>query len=191
MAFVMDLKTCDAQGLRDYFDHLATQGVWFAEEMAANLGEVEIFQRAELMERTRLWVGLTVFEKMEKAIRNQIHGIELTTDGALGQRTARLNQPYLSDPLNPTPGEGQGLLVHDNRALWNLLNRAADHGSDGMPHGAQYALEFSLFPPHPGQVLTLMEFQAGYCRKDQQPGHIEVEIDPHSKTVVSNVILTP
>ena len=35
-------------------------------------------------------------------------------------------------------------------------------GSDGMPHGVEYALQWSLFPPFPGQRLTLAELVAGY-----------------------------
>lgn len=39
-------------------------------------------------------------------------------------------------------------------------------GSDGMPHGMQHALQSSLFPPYPGQRLTIKEFIAGYCMPD-------------------------
>jgi len=35
-------------------------------------------------------------------------------------------------------------------------------GSDGMPHGVEYALQWSLFPVYPGQVLKIEEFIAGY-----------------------------
>jgi predicted amidohydrolase YtcJ len=35
-------------------------------------------------------------------------------------------------------------------------------GSDGMPHGPEYALQWSLFPDYPGQALSLEEFEAGY-----------------------------
>ena len=34
--------------------------------------------------------------------------------------------------------------------------------SDGMPHGAEYAVQWSLFPPWAGQRLTLAELVAGY-----------------------------
>lgn len=39
-------------------------------------------------------------------------------------------------------------------------------GSDGMPHGMMSALQSSLFPPFPGQVLTMSEFKKGYCIPD-------------------------
>jgi hypothetical protein len=35
-------------------------------------------------------------------------------------------------------------------------------GSDGMPHGAEYALRCSLSPEFEGQRLSLGEFEAGY-----------------------------
>ena len=35
-------------------------------------------------------------------------------------------------------------------------------GSDGMPHGLEYALQWSLFPAFPGQRLALAELEAGY-----------------------------
>lgn len=43
-------------------------------------------------------------------------------------------------------------------------------GSDGMPHGIQPALQSALFPPFPGQAITLPEFQAGYCLPGSEPG---------------------
>jgi len=49
-------------------------------------------------------------------------------------------------------------------------------GSDGMPHGIQYALEQSLFPPFPGQELKLEEFVVGYCVDGFEHGSIEIEI---------------
>jgi len=50
-------------------------------------------------------------------------------------------------------------------------------GSDGMPHGITTALQTSLFPPFPGQRLTLDEFIAGYCMPDKSYGQVEIEAD--------------
>ena len=49
-------------------------------------------------------------------------------------------------------------------------------GSDGMPHGADAALNAALFPPYPIQKLSIDEFVAGYCMPDQSTGVINVEI---------------
>jgi predicted amidohydrolase YtcJ len=63
-------------------------------------------------------------------------------------------------------------------------------GSDGMPHGAQYALEQTLFPPVPGQALSLEEFVAGYCMPDKENGYVDIEIDEEKQSVTTRVILT-
>jgi predicted amidohydrolase YtcJ len=62
-------------------------------------------------------------------------------------------------------------------------------GSDGMPHGAAAALREALFPPFPGQRLTLEEFRAGYCLPDFGPGRLDVEIDEARKKVSVRVRL--
>jgi len=62
-------------------------------------------------------------------------------------------------------------------------------GSDGMPHGAQYALESALFPPFPGQTLTLDEFIAGYCMPDLENGFIDVTIDCENRKISTEVTL--
>jgi hypothetical protein len=54
-------------------------------------------------------------------------------------------------------------------------------GSDGMPHGVEYALRSSLFPPNQIQTLHLDEFIAGYCMPDLSQGSIQVEIDWNNK----------
>ncbi|MBW2368530.1 MAG: amidohydrolase family protein [Deltaproteobacteria bacterium] len=62
-------------------------------------------------------------------------------------------------------------------------------GSDGMPHGIDYALKQSLFPPYDCQRLTLEEFSAGYCMKNMEHGHIDLAIDEENKTLSTEVKL--
>ena len=62
-------------------------------------------------------------------------------------------------------------------------------GSDGMPHGARYALESALFPPYPGQELKLSEFVAGYCMPDLENGFIDIAIDEEERSVSTKVTL--
>jgi hypothetical protein len=57
----------------------------------------------------------------------------------------------------------------ENNSLRMLIDEAgfvpgADliFGSDGMPHGPEYALQWSLFPAYEEQRLSLPEFEAGY-----------------------------
>jgi predicted amidohydrolase YtcJ len=60
-------------------------------------------------------------------------------------------------------------------------------GSDGMPHGASYALQSALFPPLPGQRLSLPEFVAGYCMPDLENGFIDVAIDYENREIITEV----
>lgn len=62
-------------------------------------------------------------------------------------------------------------------------------GSDGMPHGAQCALQQALFPPFESQRLSLEEFRAGYCMPDEEHGCIEAEIDERHRSVRVSVTL--
>lgn len=61
--------------------------------------------------------------------------------------------------------------------------------SDGMPHGVEPALESSLFPPHPGQRLTLEEFVQGYTLPDE-PARLLMEIDFEREKVLLKDILS-
>jgi predicted amidohydrolase YtcJ len=56
-------------------------------------------------------------------------------------------------------------------------------GSDGMPHGVEYALQWSLFPPFPGQRLTVEELVAGYGLPPEGQGHCTLSVDEDQRTV--------
>jgi len=45
-------------------------------------------------------------------------------------------------------------------------------GTDGMPHGAEFAIEQGLVPPHSGQQLTLNELAAGFSGVGVSAGKI-------------------
>ncbi|MCP4105119.1 MAG: amidohydrolase family protein [Desulfobacteraceae bacterium] len=91
----------------------------------------------------------------------------------LSETDCSLNNPFrmLIDEVGYTPGN-------------DLF-----FGSDGMPHGVDYALETSLFPPFPCQKLSLDEFIGGYCMEDMKNGCIDIEINEEKQIVFSNVIL--
>lgn len=64
-------------------------------------------------------------------------------------------------------------------------------GSDGMPHGVEWALNSALFPPQPEQRLSLEEFAAGYCLPDLERGWVELEIDePRQRVRICRVEVT-
>ncbi len=62
-------------------------------------------------------------------------------------------------------------------------------GSDGMPHGAGFALQAVLFPPRPGQRLALEEFALAYCLEDMRQGHNVVEVDREREEVSVTTVL--
>jgi len=62
-------------------------------------------------------------------------------------------------------------------------------GSDGPPHGVEYSLKVSLFPPLVGQTLQLEEIIAGYCMTGFEHGFNKVTIDYEEKTVNAQTVL--
>lgn len=50
-------------------------------------------------------------------------------------------------------------------------------GSDGMPHGVEYALQWGLFPLYREQRITVEELVAGYGPHPEGKGWSLVEID--------------
>jgi predicted amidohydrolase YtcJ len=55
-------------------------------------------------------------------------------------------------------------------------------GSDGMPHGVESAIQWSLFPPCPGQTLTVDELIAGYGA-DAGGGSSSLAVDHERRSV--------
>ncbi len=56
-------------------------------------------------------------------------------------------------------------------------------GSDGMPHGVEYALQWSLFPAHPGQRLTVDELVEGCGLAPGGRGHTLLTVDEERRKV--------
>ena len=57
-------------------------------------------------------------------------------------------------------------------------------GSDGMPHGPEYALRWSLFPAYEGQSLSVEEFAAGYGSAHGGEGEgSSFAVDPDSRSL--------
>ena len=50
-------------------------------------------------------------------------------------------------------------------------------GSDGMPHGVEFALQWTLFPAYPGQRLTVEELTAGYGLPPEGQGRSTLVVD--------------
>lgn len=56
-------------------------------------------------------------------------------------------------------------------------------GSDGMPHGVEYALQWTLFPAFPGQRLTVAELTAGFGLPPEGQGHATLAVDEAERKV--------
>jgi len=60
-------------------------------------------------------------------------------------------------------------------------------GSDGMPHGAEFALQQAFFPTYEKQKIRKEEFMDGYCIDNYTHGEISVEIDETERRVNTTV----
>jgi len=141
------------------------------------LGELVIEQLIRIVEEEKIRLPLLRIEHAQYisedlALRCKKLGIVLSMQvnfslesklfkGKLTDECLKRNNPFrmLIDKAGFTPGK-------------DLI-----FSSDGMPHGAQAALENALFPVLESQKLTLEEFVSGYCMETMQPGKISFEIN--------------
>jgi predicted amidohydrolase YtcJ len=121
MEFVMGISPCDTGRMSAFYDRLAEQGVWHAEEMTLWDGsEMEMFDRSSFSGRSRFWATLGAFMGLDDEAIARVHGIKLFADGALGARTAKLSRCYL--------GGEEGFLIYDDEKLQRHLTWAAEAG---------------------------------------------------------------
>ena len=120
-----------AAALHSFYEHLETLGIWSAEEMLlVSEQEIEWFDEAELSDRTRFWAAPDTYDSLSQSGQARVHGIKLFTDGALGVRTAALNQPYADDPAR----ENRGMLVYTDPQLERAIASAAEIGKSIAIH---------------------------------------------------------
>jgi len=106
----------NASKLKRYFQWLRSKhGVIYAEEMLlAGEKEIDAFREADLLDRTRFWCSLEMWRTLSAESREQIYGMKIFADGALGVRTAAINSPY--DNGDP------GMLMYSDDDLEELVN---------------------------------------------------------------------
>ena len=82
--------------LKRYYQWLhQEQGVIYAEEMLlAGEREIDIFREAGLLDRTRFWCSHEMWQTLSEKAKQQIYGMKIFTDGALGVRTAAVSSPF-------------------------------------------------------------------------------------------------
>ncbi len=127
LEFILKAKPCGADGLSSFFSRLAGQGVWYAEEMTLQGdAEIELFREAGLSGRTRFWAIAEIFASMGEESRKHVHGIKLFTDGAVGARTAMLEERYR--------GGEEGVLVWSEAELHDHIEAASRTGKSLSVH---------------------------------------------------------
>ena len=102
--------------LVSFFEDLLAIGIESAEEMLlVDEREIELFESSGLIDRTRFWSAPETFDRLSAEAKTKVHGLKLFTDGALGARTAALNQPYLQQPGN------LGMLMYEEPEFFELV----------------------------------------------------------------------
>jgi len=271
-----------ASHLVSFYEELERLGIWSAEEMLlAGEREIEWFDAAGLLDRTKFWAAPETFAQLSSNAKKQVEGLKLFTDGALGAHSAALWNPYQT---GHSAGDNRGILIYTDPELQEQLYAASssaksiaihaigdraieqvissleeigpsihqfpqvrlEHGqfinllqaerakqlgvtlsmqpnfnidshhyqdrlpegyaernnpfrmlidqagykpgvdlilgSDGMPHGAAFALEQSLHPPFESQRLTLHEFQAAYGSDSDKRFRTEIQLPGWDET---------
>ena len=108
--FAERLNPCTSEKLKDYYNDLLKQGVWFAEEMLLiNEDEIDLFNEAGLIDKTRFWADISNYKTLNEDAQKCIYGIKIFTDGAFGSKTANIKAPFLT-------GE-KGITVFSNDEL--------------------------------------------------------------------------
>jgi predicted amidohydrolase YtcJ len=78
-----------------FFGYLEKQGIYYAEEMLMPNEECfNILKSSPFFHRTALWADYDTYINLDKNIQEDIRGIKIFTDGAIGTKTAALHVPY-------------------------------------------------------------------------------------------------
>ena len=101
--------------LKRYYQWLhQEQGVIYAEEMLlAGEREIDIFREAGLLDRTRFWCSFEMWQTLSEKATQQIYGMKIFTDGALGVRTAAVSSPF--------DNGDHGMLMYSDEELHRLV----------------------------------------------------------------------
>ena len=113
-----------ADSLIQFYQSLESLGVGSCEELLlVDQQEINLFQEAGLIDRTRFWASPDTFESLNADARKHIYGLKLFTDGAFGARTAAVSRPYLTGSTECPDLPADGLLMYSDLALQSQLQR--------------------------------------------------------------------
>ncbi len=110
-----------------FLDVLYQKGIWRSDDML--LISKKVFNLVRAMPRgdhVETWADLETYKTLEPSVQNQLKGVKLFTDGAVGMRTAALEHGY----RNGT----NGLLLHSDSELHKLMLEASGFGKPLSVH---------------------------------------------------------
>ena len=112
---------------KGFFDFLLQKGVYYAEEMhLANEAIFSILASSPCAERTAFWTDLDTYKTLSPGVQKEIKGIKFFTDGAVGARTAALEQNYKDGK--------KGYLLYSDHHLYRVLAETAALGKAAAVH---------------------------------------------------------
>jgi predicted amidohydrolase YtcJ len=110
-----------------FFDFLFQRGVYYAAEMhLANETIYSILGSSTFARRTAYWTDLDTYKTLSPGVQKEIKGIKFFTDGAVGSRTAALEQPYQDG--------NKGYLLSSDETLYRMMGEAAALGKSAAVH---------------------------------------------------------
>ena len=112
---------------KHFFDFLFQRGVYYVEEMhLANETIFSILRASHFARRTAFWTDLDTYKTLSPGVQKEIKGIKFFTDGAVGARTAALEQNYKDGK--------KGYLLFSDENLYRMLAEAAALGKSAAVH---------------------------------------------------------
>ncbi|MFW6196072.1 MAG: amidohydrolase family protein [Thermoplasmatota archaeon] len=113
---MMDIEGITEDKISRTNDFLLERGIFSVDDMLMPSEETfKIFRDLGLAEKTTFWADLDTYAELDETSKENIEGIKLFTDGALGPRTAALNGSYIEG--------GHGVLVYEFEELRSILER--------------------------------------------------------------------
>jgi len=116
MKFLVEIEGLDEDKLDSLYDFYLEKGIWSIEDMLLPSEKaLQTFVSSGHSIRTDFWTTFPTYENLSKDAKKEIKGIKIFTDGALGPKTAALNEKY--------PGEVEGELLHTEESLSELIEK--------------------------------------------------------------------
>jgi predicted amidohydrolase YtcJ len=127
LVFLANQVEPSEERFKHFFDFLYQKGVYYIEEMhLANDKIFSILRSSPFAHRTSFWTDLETFRTLNVETQKEIKGIKFFTDGAVGARTAALEQTYINGK--------KGYLLFPDESLHHMLAETAPLGKDLAVH---------------------------------------------------------